>query len=265
MSRALRWRSACSATPTSRRSAHCVADPARARILLALGDGRALAASVLADEAGVSASTASAHLGKLVRGGLLTVERHGRHRYFRLAGPEVGELLEALAGSRAASPVRSLREGTKANAVRFARTCYDHLAGVLGTELMAALLEQQAAGRGRRRVRPRSGRPRPALLPRLRPRLPADPARAWNGCGRSGSTSTRWPRRRQPCSAIASTGQSSATTSPARSAPRWLSGCSSWLDPSRRAQPRRPPDRCRPRWSAREVRSRYSRLTADPY
>ena len=64
-----------------------VADPARARILLALGDGRALSASVLADEAGVAPSTASAHLGKLVDGKLLTVERHGRHRYFALAGP----------------------------------------------------------------------------------------------------------------------------------------------------------------------------------
>ncbi|MBV9005225.1 MAG: helix-turn-helix transcriptional regulator, partial [Solirubrobacterales bacterium] len=60
-----------------------VADPARARILLALGDGRALPASVLADEAGVAASTASAHLGKLVDGALLKVEPHGRHRYFR--------------------------------------------------------------------------------------------------------------------------------------------------------------------------------------
>jgi DNA-binding transcriptional ArsR family regulator len=120
-----------------------LADPARGRILLALGDGRALAASVLADEAGVAASTASEHLAKLVRGGLLTVERHGRHRYFRLAGPEVGELLELLSRLSPAAPVRSLRQGSKANAVRFARTCYDHLAGVLGTELMAALLGQQ--------------------------------------------------------------------------------------------------------------------------
>lgn len=119
-----------------------VADPARARVLLALGDGRALPASVLADEAGVAASTASAHLAKLVNGGLLTVERHGRHRYFRVAGQDVAELIEALARLSPATPVRSLKQGTKASAVRFARTCYDHLAGVLGTELMAALLEQ---------------------------------------------------------------------------------------------------------------------------
>jgi DNA-binding transcriptional ArsR family regulator len=117
-----------------------LADPARGRILLALGDGRALAASVLADEAGVAASTASAHLSKLVAGGLLTVERHGRHRYFRLAGPEVGELLEVLGRLSGSSPIRSLRDGTKAKAVRYARTCYDHLAGMVGTELMAAMI-----------------------------------------------------------------------------------------------------------------------------
>ena len=118
------------------------ADPARARILLALGDGRAQAASVLADEAGVAPSTASAHLSKLVGGGLLRSERHGRHRYFALAGPQVGALIEQLAGLAPPAPVRSLRQGTQANAVRSARTCYDHLAGMLGTRLMAALLER---------------------------------------------------------------------------------------------------------------------------
>jgi DNA-binding transcriptional ArsR family regulator len=118
-----------------------VADPGRARILMALGDGRALPATVLADEAGVAASTASAHLARLVKGGMLRVERHGRHRYFRLAGPEVGELIEAMARISPPAPVRSLKQGSKANGVRFARTCYDHMAGMLGTKLMAALLE----------------------------------------------------------------------------------------------------------------------------
>jgi DNA-binding transcriptional ArsR family regulator len=125
-----------------------VADRGRARILLALGDGRALPASVLADEAGVAASTASAHLSRLVKGGMLRVERHGRHRYFRLAGPEVGELIEALARISPPAPVRSLKQGSKAHAVRFARTCYDHLAGVLGTKLMEALLEQDLLAGG---------------------------------------------------------------------------------------------------------------------
>jgi DNA-binding transcriptional ArsR family regulator len=74
-----------------------LADGSRARMLLALGDGRALPASVLAAEAGVAASTASGHLSRLVDAGLLSVRVEGRHRYYRLAGPHVGELLEALA------------------------------------------------------------------------------------------------------------------------------------------------------------------------
>lgn len=122
--------------------ASLMADPARARILLALGDNRALAASVLADEAGVAASTASSHLKKLVDGGFLSLEKHGRHRYYRLAGPHVGQLLEALARVAPPAPVKSLKEGTRAQAVRFARTCYDHLAGRLGTELMASMIER---------------------------------------------------------------------------------------------------------------------------
>ncbi len=119
-----------------------VADPGRARILLALGDGRALPATVLADEAGVSASTASAHLSKLVAGGLLAVQRSGRHRYFRVAGPDVAELIEALARVSPAGTVGSLRQGSRAQAIRRARTCYDHLAGVLGTSLLDALLDR---------------------------------------------------------------------------------------------------------------------------
>ncbi|WP_320671604.1 ArsR/SmtB family transcription factor [Patulibacter defluvii] len=118
-----------------------VAEPARARILFALGDGRALAASVLAAEAGVAPSTASTHLARLVEGGLLTVLPQGRHRYYRLAGPEVGALLEALARVAPPAPVRSLRQGTRAAAVRRGRTCYDHLAGRLGVALFAALLD----------------------------------------------------------------------------------------------------------------------------
>jgi hypothetical protein len=109
-------------------------------MLLALGDGRALAASVLAAEAGVAPSTASGHLARLVDAGLLTVLPQGRHRYYRLAGREVGELIETLARIAPAAPVRSLRQGTRAEAVRSARTCYDHLAGRLGVDLFGALL-----------------------------------------------------------------------------------------------------------------------------
>lgn len=124
------------------------ADPGRARILLALGDGRALPASVLADEAGVAASTASEHLGKLVKGGMLTVERNGRHRYFRVASAEVAQLIESLMRLASPAPVKSLRHGTRAAAVRSARTCYDHLAGRLGVSLMEALLDDSVLAGG---------------------------------------------------------------------------------------------------------------------
>jgi DNA-binding transcriptional ArsR family regulator len=117
-----------------------LSDPARCRVLLALGDGRSLCASVLAEEAGVTASTASAHLAKLVDAGLLTVTRRGRFRYFTLAGPQVAELIETVAKLAPAQPVRSLRQGTRAHAVRRARACYDHLAGRLGVSLAEAML-----------------------------------------------------------------------------------------------------------------------------
>jgi hypothetical protein len=73
---------------------------------------------------------------------MLRVERHGRHRYFRVAGPQVAELIEALARLAPPTAVRSKRQGTRAQAVRLARTCYDHLAGMLGTGLMRAMLER---------------------------------------------------------------------------------------------------------------------------
>lgn len=119
-----------------------IGERSRARVLLALGDGRALAASVLAQEAGVSASTISGHLAKLVDAGLLTVEKHGRHRYYRLAGPHVARLLESLAQHAPPAPVTSLRQGTRANAVRAGRYCYDHLGGRLGVGIMRALLDR---------------------------------------------------------------------------------------------------------------------------
>jgi DNA-binding transcriptional ArsR family regulator len=122
--------------------ASLLADPARCKVLLALDDGRALPASVLADEAGISRPTASSHLGKLTNAGLLTVETHGRHRYYRLAGPEVGALLEQLGRLAPTRQVRSLREGTRAARLRAARTCYDHVAGRLGVQIMGSLIER---------------------------------------------------------------------------------------------------------------------------
>jgi DNA-binding transcriptional ArsR family regulator len=118
-----------------------LADRARCRILLALADGRALPASLLAEEAGVSNSTASSHLGRLVDAGLVTVTAQGRYRYYSLAGPDVGELLETLGRLAPPEPVRSLRQGTRAYQLRRARTCYDHLAGRLGVALTSQLVD----------------------------------------------------------------------------------------------------------------------------
>src|SRR3954451_12646779 len=131
------------------------ADPARCAVMLALDDGRALPASVLAEEAGISRSTASSHLTKLTEAGLLSVETHGRHRYYRLAGPQVGELLEHLVRMAPPRPVRSLREGTKAARLRSARTCYDHVAGSLGVQLMSGLLDRGVLTGGDGRYDPR--------------------------------------------------------------------------------------------------------------
>ena len=122
--------------------AEVLADRSRCRMLMALDDGRALPASRLAAEAGIAPSTTSTHLGRLVDAGMLVVEPHGRHRYYRLAGPHVGDLLESIARVAPPMTVQSLREGTKAEALRRGRTCYDHLAGRLGVALMDALLVQ---------------------------------------------------------------------------------------------------------------------------
>jgi DNA-binding transcriptional ArsR family regulator len=135
-----------------------LSEPARARMLLALGDGRALPATTLAAEAGVAASTASAHLSRLLDGGLLAVRQQGRHRYYQLAGPEVGELIETAARLAPAAPVRSLREGTRAHALRRARTCYDHIAGRLGVTLFAALIDGQLVTGGDGRHHPDQAR-----------------------------------------------------------------------------------------------------------
>lgn len=120
------------------------ADPTRARVLMALGDGRALPASVLAAEAGVTAQAASTQLSRLLVAGLLTVERSGRHRYYRLATEQVAGVLEALAQLAPTRPIRSLRQSTHAAAVRTARTCYDHLAGRLGVRVTQALIDAGA-------------------------------------------------------------------------------------------------------------------------
>lgn len=117
-----------------------LADRARAAMLIALLDGRPLAAGELAKVAGVSAATASSHLGKLLDGDLVNVVKQGRHRYYRLKGAEVATVIEALSRISPVIEVRSLRQSRQAAALSQARTCYDHLAGRAGVALFEALI-----------------------------------------------------------------------------------------------------------------------------
>ncbi|RTL63802.1 MAG: ArsR family transcriptional regulator [Hyphomicrobiales bacterium] len=116
-------------------------DPARANMLAALMSGQALTAGELAQEAGVAPATASGHLSRLLDGGLLSVEKQGRHRYFRLAGPDVGAAIEALMELADRSGQRRVRPGPKDPEMRRARVCYDHLAGERGVELFQRLTQ----------------------------------------------------------------------------------------------------------------------------
>ena len=150
-----------------------IGHPARTAILLALLDGRALPMSVLAAEAGVAGSTASAHLGRLTSAGLLRVVPQGRYRYYRIASAEVAEALEALARIAPPAPVSSLRAAGRAAELRFARTCYDHIAGLLGVALMRSLIDRGALAGGDGRHQLEIGRPGPAVRARPRPGLPA--------------------------------------------------------------------------------------------
>ena len=116
-----------------------VGDPARANILSALMDGRALTAGELACAAGVSPQTTSGHLGKLAEAKLLALEKQGRHRYYRLASPLVGRMLEGIMAVAADGPPRYRPASKLDDAMRTARSCYDHLAGRLGVGLADAL------------------------------------------------------------------------------------------------------------------------------
>jgi DNA-binding transcriptional ArsR family regulator len=114
-------------------------DPARANMLVALLSGKALTASELANEAGVTAQTASSHLAKLEAGGLVSAVKQGRHRYFRLADGEVAEMLEKMMGVAARAGHLRTRPGPSDPAIRKARVCYDHLAGEMGVALFDGL------------------------------------------------------------------------------------------------------------------------------
>ena len=173
-----------------------VADPARARMLTALMDGRARTAKELAYGAGITPQTASSHLGKLLRARLLAMERQSRHRYFRLASPSVGHAVEAL---MAVSPprARATAPETPLDEMRLARTCYDHLAGRLGVGVTEAMV--------RRRFLKPTGRdfvltaPGARFLARLGVASESRGTRAFRPClagrpARSPALGRRWPR-----------------------------------------------------------------------
>ena len=125
-----------------------IGEPARAAILVALVDGRALPAGELAFIGNITPQTASFHLRKLMAASLVAVERHGKHSYYRLANAAVAATLEALASL---APVRtridersvSRYHSDRDKALRFARSCYKHLAGILAVDLARALVERQ--------------------------------------------------------------------------------------------------------------------------
>ena len=120
--------------------ASLVGEPARAAMLQAMMDGRALTAGELAGVASITPQTASAHLSQLCASGLVSVLQQGRYRYHRLASPQVAQMLESL--MLVAAGTLTPRTGPRDVSLRTARTCYDHIAGRLGVEIADAMKQQ---------------------------------------------------------------------------------------------------------------------------
>ena len=120
-----------------------IGDPARANMLTALMTGKALTATELAQEAGITAQTASTHISKLETGGLITRQRQGRHSYISLASADVAGVLEGLMGLAAGQGQTRTRTGPKDAALRHARVCYNHLAGERGVQMFDSLQARQ--------------------------------------------------------------------------------------------------------------------------
>lgn len=122
--------------------AYLIAEPVRAVILITLSDGSSLSASALANTAGVTPQTASSHLAKLLDGGLLNVEIKGRNRFYKLAGPDVSHVLESLAAVAPQTSSWRTLPNRAAHQLRFARCCYDHLAGQVGVAVAQGMVER---------------------------------------------------------------------------------------------------------------------------
>ncbi|MDK2125189.1 ArsR/SmtB family transcription factor [Parachitinimonas caeni] len=121
-----------------------IGDHSRADILTALMADRAMTATELANLANISKATASGHLAKLLEAGLLTVEAQGRHRYYRLADEDIAQLLESLMGVAFRTGAVRLRSSPREPALRYARVCYDHLAGEVGVRVYDSLKRSDA-------------------------------------------------------------------------------------------------------------------------
>ncbi len=180
--------------------ASLIGDPARASMLSALMGGHELTASELAREGGVTASTASGHLARLLDGGLVLAAQRGRHRYYRLASPAIADLIETLMSLAGPAGPRRVRPGPSDEALRRARICYDHLAGEEGLRLADGMV---ASAGWRPRTKPsRSSR---WAAPRSR---------------RAASICRVFWRPAEPCAGPVWTGASAGRISAARSARR---------------------------------------------
>ncbi|URJ47345.1 winged helix-turn-helix domain-containing protein [Paenibacillus polymyxa] len=122
--------------------ASLVSEPSRAAILTALLDGRFHTASELAHMAGIKPQTASFHLAKMTEAQVVTVEKQGRHRYFGIQGLEVAQVMESLLSIAPPVPIKSFKHASENEALRLARTCYDHVAGQLGVQLMSSFIQK---------------------------------------------------------------------------------------------------------------------------
>jgi len=197
-----------------------IGDPARANILAALIDGRAFTATELSGIAGVAPQTTSGHLAKLRAANLLALERQGRHRYYRLASPLVGDMLESvMALASVQLPARHSRPSRLDEAMRTARSCYDHVAGRLGVALADALIARGdiVLGNGGGEVTPGGARffaefgaelaPRGARRPLCRPCLDWS-ERRWHLAGGAGAAlytrclQLKWLERRRDSRAL---------------------------------------------------------------